>query len=141
MSIVVGTPNYGPMAIISDSLIQVLATPVSVDLKTTGATSLYTVPSGKSLILISAILRMTNADTATVPAVIGIGKTSAYNEFRDTETLIDFDTTGDIVNISSSPSNNVTSVFAAGDIVAINVITGATATTATASATLIGYLI
>lgn len=43
-----------------------LSTVDAINMKSTGQTTLYTVPAGKSCIVTKAILRITTADTAAV---------------------------------------------------------------------------
>lgn len=118
-----------------------LATVTGVNGKTTGATNLYTVPTGKTLILLSVVPRVTAADTVTVPPIIQIGKTPAFTEWLATGTLTGATAVGKLFNLGNFVATTVASTFAAGEIVAVNFTTGATATTLTVAFDVIGYLV
>ena len=118
-----------------------LATVGGVDLKTVGQTTLYTVPSGKTLVIVEVIARLTAASGVTVAPVIRIGKAAAYNEWLGLTTLTGLDVAEEFIKLAESASALVYKTFAAGEVVKVDVQTGATATTMTATFYVFGYLV
>lgn len=118
-----------------------LATVNSINLKNTGATTLYTVPGGKTLIVLDIIIYATSVNTLAVAPIVRAGKTPLFTEFLALTTLTGLDTTGEYMSLSSTALGLIHSVFAAGEVLSLSVGTGATATTMTASAYVIGILI
>lgn len=119
----------------------ILATVDSIDLKATGQTTLYTVPSQKKLVIQDILVMITDDDSASVAAVVRVGKSAAYNEYTDNITLTSMFNAGSYTFLSpTGGSIALRKVMSNGDVVALDVTTGATATTLTASVSVIGYL-
>lgn len=118
-----------------------LSTITSVNLKNTGQTTLYTVPAGKTLILTDIIALATTASVVAVVPIIRIGKSASYNEWLPLTTLTGFDTTNKFTSLSVSAALLMHQTFAATEVVKVDVQTGATATTLTASFYCLGFLI
>lgn len=112
-----------------------------VDLATTGQTTLYTVPTGKTLIITEVILRVTAANAVIIVPSLRIGKASSYNEWLPITALTSLNATDKFLMLSSSAALLMHQSFAAGEVVKIDVTTGATATTLTAEVFTFGFLI
>lgn len=120
--------------------VSVLAKITGVDLKTTGQTTLYTVPTGKTLVLTNVIAIITTASVFATPAIIRIGKAAAYAEWLPLTTLTGLDTANKIIQLATATTLAIEQTFAAGEVIKIDVQTGAAATTLTASFHVLGYL-
>ncbi len=117
-----------------------LSTTTGIDLKTTGQTTLYTVPGGKTLVITDVIIYLTNGNTITVAAIVRVGKTAAFNQYIDNTTLTGLSATGNYLSLGSATTLEVHSVFDAADVVKLDVTTGATATTDTVTVYVFGFL-
>lgn len=112
-----------------------LSTTTSVDLKTTGNTTLYTVPGSTTVFVDKIIIRLTAASAITVAPVISLGNSATANEIIANTTLTGLDTVNEIWTIS------ITGLSVAAlttENIVLKVQTGATATTATATVYLFG---
>lgn len=118
-----------------------LATITSINLKNTGQTTLYTVPTGKTLFLTEIVMSATAASTITIPPIIRVGKASSYNEWLPLTTLTGLDTTNKFTQLTVSSTLLMHQTFAAAEVVKLDVQTGSTATTLTATAYLFGFLV
>lgn len=118
-----------------------LSTVSGIDLKTTGATNLYTVPTGKSVVITEIILRITAVNTFISGATISVGKSAAYNEWMAATAMGSLASIGQFRKLSHSAAGLIYQTFAAGEMAAINVTVAATATTLTATAEVYGFLI
>lgn len=113
---------------------------VAVDMKSGGATILFTVPTGKTLYLMGVFARTTLSDTITVGATVSIGgNASSYNDWLGTGTYTCPQGTGTVL-ASSGIVPTGQRVFNSGDSVVIKVVTGATAVTLNTQCTAFGYL-
>ncbi len=113
----------------------------NVDLKATGQTTLYTVPAGKNAIITEIVVVLSNGNTITVPPIARIGLASAYTEWMPATTFTGLAATNQSFNLSSSAALLVHTLFTTGQVVKVDVTTGATATTMTASFYVFGFLI
>ena len=120
---------------------QPLISVTGVDLKNTGQTTLYTVPSGKALIITDIIPVITAIDTVAVFPIIRIGKASSYNEWLSLTTIPSVTAAGQAFSLNTSGALAIRSIFTAGEVVSVDVQTAATATTLTATFHVFGYLI
>jgi hypothetical protein len=121
-------------------MVQRLGGATSVDLKTTGATTLYTVPAGKTLIITNLVSRITSSNTFATPATIRVGKSPSYTEYLSATALTGLNAAGMYFDLASATALSLHNTFAAGEVVSIDVTLGAGATTLTADFDLIGYL-
>lgn len=121
--------------------IGVLATVLGINLKNTGQTTLYTVPSGKTLIITDILLIPTTANTITIPPIIRIGKASNYNEWAPLVTLTGLNAANQLFSLATAATGLIRQTFAAGEVVKLDVQTGATATSLTITTYLFGFLI
>ena len=124
-----------------DGQVSVLATITSINLKNIGATTLLLVPAGKTLIIYDVLLFTTAADTVTVAPIVSVGKAASYNEWLALSTMTGLTSIAKTISLNSTALGLIQSSFAAGETVAFNVGTGATATTLTVTAYLIGILV
>lgn len=118
-----------------------LNTVSGVDLKATGQTTLYTVPSGKSAIITEIVGVISSANTVAVPPAARIGLASAYTEWMPITTFTGINATNQFFNLSSSGALLIHTLFTTGQVVKIDVTTGATATTLTGTFYVFGFLI
>ena len=124
------------------SSVKISAT-TGVDLTIATTTNLYTVPTGKKLVLLGAVLRITAVDTVLVGGTVSIGSNaSAYDDFRSAISPSGFDTVDTCLFMDSGLMNSsFYPIYAAGTVIKININVGVTATTCTGAVDLFGYLI
>lgn len=116
-----------------------LASVSGINLKTTGQTTLYTCPNGKTCVITDVLLLVTGANTIAVPPILRIGKASSYNEWLPLTTLTGLDTTNKFTSLAVSAALLMHQTFAGNDVVKVDVQTGATATTLTVTAYVFGF--
>jgi len=109
-----------------------------IDLTTTGVTTVFTAPSGKIALIFGVLLEATDADTVTVVPQISLGLNPSTTNIFPTETLINFDTTGDLYLYWANVHKAVTVVD--GGILDLDVVMAATATTLDVTARILGIL-
>ena len=111
------------MSSLKELTAETLLSSTTVALNTTGATTLYTVPTGKRCVITKAIL-IAGADCST--SALTIGLSTALTDFLNTQTLSAIDAQYDVAILQPVP--NATSVknesYAAGAIIQVNVTTG-----------------
>jgi hypothetical protein len=145
-SVEIGSNNTDKLALSAEgvkfagrSLPQILSTTTGINAKSVAATALYTVPTGKSLIITAAYVRCTAASsivsgpTAEIE-VQGIGPYLTGFAMTD---LTETDTVG---LISPSP-NTVFLRIAQNSVVRLNITSGASGTSQTVAVDLVGYLV
>ena len=97
-----------------------LISSANLDLSSATAQTLYTVPTGKTLVITKCVL-VFGADAGA--STITIGRSTALTDFLDTQTLGSLDAAGDVGIIQPIP--NATTVlnktYAAGIIIQVNV--------------------
>lgn len=120
-------------------IIQKLSGVTGVDLKTTGPTTLYTVPAGKTLVITGLIVRVASVNTFATPPTARVGKAAAYTEYMPATALAGLNTVGMYVDLAIFGSQ-FHNKFNATDVVAVDITIGAGATTLTADFDVIGYL-
>lgn len=121
----------------------VLASIAGIDGKVVAETNLLTVPAGKSAIVEAAIVRVTVASAITVAGIAGIKDTTAENGIINGITFTGLDAVDEcymmVPSISTSGVNLLFSV-PAGNVIVFNLFSAFTATTATLTVDLLGYL-
>ena len=125
----------------SHNVILKLATVGSIDLKTQASTNLFTVPTGKTLFVTDIIIRITTADTFSTPVSMEVGKTAGFDEWMAATELTGLDTAEEFISLASLANGSIRQTFAAAEVLALNITTGAGATTLTGEATVFGFLI
>lgn len=118
-----------------------LGTVTGIDLKSTGATTLYTVPSGKTAYITEILIRITAVSAFISGATLGVGKTPSYNEWLAATAMGALSSTSQFRLLSHSAAGLIYQSFEATEVVAVNVTVGAVSTTLTAACDVFGYLI
>lgn len=119
-------------------VVGVLSSTTGIDGTMVGVTPLYTVPMGKTAIIIETNFRMTNANTVTVAGTMGVGVAAGEDDINAPAMLTGLDTTGKVFNYGIfGPSVTV----AAGATIKLGIDVGYTAVAATLAVDLLGYLI
>jgi len=116
----------------------ILSTTTGIDAKIATTTNLYTVPSGKTAVITGAVIRITTADTITVPPTLGIGIVAGEENIFASTQLVGLDAGNEIYKFTSS-GTLISGV--ATEVIKLGIDTGATATTMTITVDLIGYLL
>ena len=131
------------MAYLRENAITRLSTTSSVDMKTVAATTLFTIPAGKTGVITHIVIRSLTASLAGGTDYNFGGNSADFNDFRDAVDLsgITGGSTAYTIVTQHAGGDIVSSVLqSAGDVFKINVITGSTAA-CTASIDLFGYLV
>lgn len=117
---------------------RLLSTTGSIDGTATGATNLFTVPTGKKLIVDKVILEATTFTGTSGTLAAGVGVAAGEEDIYSSTDLIGFDTTGDGWEFDATGSIVLP---AASDVVKLGIDTALTGTTATITAYLFGWLV
>lgn len=123
----------------SSPLMAILSVTTDLDLTTTGTTTVYTVPAGKSAIVLGCLLRIKAADTVTTDAEVSIGINPSTTDLFAAETLVAVQAVNDFWSFWKDESGGA--LAGSGSLIDLNVITAATATTLDSDIYLIGLLI
>jgi Lower baseplate protein N-terminal domain len=129
----------GQVVFTNKSVITCLSTTTGIDMKTSGVTALYTIPTGKTMCVTHVVVRDPSA-TLAGGTDYDFGTSAACSSWRQTVDLQTMTATTDVMVITPSTAvpvkytNNV-----AASIFAIKVSTGSTGA-ATATVDLFGYL-
>lgn len=118
--------------------VQVLSSRNSVDMTITQISSLFLVPTGKTVIILGVLIEAATANSVTVVPTISLGIAGGENDIFPAESLVDFDTVGDTWSNWLVFSN--ARAGTAGQEIKMN-ITGGTATFLVANIHLMGFLI
>lgn len=122
-------------AFISEQIVSIVS---DINLKTTGFTTLYTVPTGKKFFLSSLIIECTEATSITVESTIDLGFNDPdYNNFTDNLLLEGLLTSSDFYKATISAA---TKIMSAGDELKMNVVTASTGTSQTVKVYVSGLL-
>jgi len=116
----------------------ILSTITGIDGKTTGPTNLFTVPTGKTAIILAAVMRLTTAVSLTSPGRISIGRSGSPTDIFSEATLLGFDTSGETYSFQGQGNR---AVAEAGATIVMNIAVAFGGTTATLACDLIGYLV
>ena len=119
----------------------VLARVDSINLKTVAQTTLYTVPTSKKVIIQDILMMISDDDSASVGATVRVGKTAAFNEFVDNKTMSGLLNAGAYASLMEQVGSGTMKIMSNGDVIALDVTTGATATTLTATVFVVGFLV
>jgi hypothetical protein len=129
------------MAALKENAITKLTTVTGIDAKTVATTTLYTVPTGKTLKVDHIVIRVTafTAGTKSVQAVASFGGNSAtYDDFLNTVTYT-VAASGVFIKDSAALATAFP-LYAAASVFKISIETGSDATTETWGVDLFGYL-
>lgn len=117
----------------------VLATISAINGKTVAATDLYTVPADKIAVITGVILRPTTATAITVEAEGSVGTNATdYDNIRAASAFTGLTAAS---TVYAQQFAGAIATAAAAEVVKLNITVGATGTTLTLQATLLGYLI
>ena len=127
------------MADVKEKTVSLLSTTtVGTDLSTTGVTTLYTVPAGKSLVISHA--HLTAGGDVGASLAFTIGQVGALTDFIGTTNGDNLDAASDVIKVqpvpSATPATN--KVYAAGTVIQINIAVGGNAVSGIVD--LFGYL-
>lgn len=115
-----------------------LSTTTSINAKTTGTTSLYTVPSGKTAIITKAIVVVTAASSITQGPTLGIGVAAGEDDIFYSTQLTGLTAT---TKVYAFDAIGTYVAAAATDVIKVGIDTAASGTSMTISIYLFGYLI
>jgi hypothetical protein len=131
--------STGVIEINSLPLPTTLSSIASIDLTTTGTTSLYTVPTGRSAIITAVIIRPTTATAANADGAISVGtNASTYDDIIANTTLTGLDSTTE--HYVATPGG-VSHTAAAAEVITFQVDTAETGTALIVTVDVIGYLL
>ena len=143
-----GTPVTKKATVNVFGAIRNLSTITGINAKTVATTSLYTVPTGKSLIFQYVVVRITEFTSGgkTIYSVMSAGTNDPnYNNVLvsiTTDGVIAINTYFSVGVISEQVmASSVPPILSAGQILKLNITTGSNATTETWAVDLFGYLI
>jgi hypothetical protein len=129
---------FGTSTVASQSITK-LATVTGIDATTVAVTPLFTVPTGKSAVITSVVIRCTVADTVAVSATASLGSEAVtFANWFAAEDIIVADTNEFIIKTATTA---VAIVSLAGEVFSLNITTGATATSQTIAVDVFGYLL
>ena len=119
----------------------VIATALSVDAMTTGANTIYTVPTGYVYVFTNAIIAVSAADSITEGATISIGTNATWDNIVP-DTALGLVTAGQY-GLVGLPAGTTTgaSIATASSVVSINIDTAATGTSQSLYVYLFGFLV
>jgi hypothetical protein len=129
------------MSALKELAVTKLATITGIDAKTIAATTLYTVPSGKSLVVDHVVIRCTafTVGAKSVQAIASFGGNSAtYDDFLNSVT---YTIAAASVKIRDGIDDTVVPIYAAAALFKLSIETGSNATTETWAIDLFGYLV
>ena len=113
-----------------------LSTTTGVDGTTTGVTALYTVPSGKTMCITKAAVRLSSVATFTSPPTIGIGVAAGEDDIFAPESTLGLDATTKVYWFSSE---NLAVLATSGQTISLGIDDAAVAGTYTIAVDLFGY--
>lgn len=126
---------FGPQA---TTTVSRLASVASISGTTTGVTSLYTVPAGRTAIITSANVRCTAANTVSAGPMLGIGVAAGEDDIYAATSLAALITVGQLYGFTTS---GISVSAAAGSVIKVGIDTAATGTSQTLTIDLVGYLV
>ena len=129
------------MSALNEYALTKLATVTGIDAKVVAATTLYTVPAGKTMIPDHIVIRVTafTVGSKGVQAIASFGGNSAtYDDFLNTVT---YTVAAADVFIRDSVEDTAVVTQSAADVFKISIETGSDATTETWAIDLYGYLV
>lgn len=116
----------------------VLATVTGIDAKTTGTTTLYTVPTGKTAIITGAYVRCTAATAITIGPTLGIGIAANEDDIFASTALATVTAT---TNVWGFVTSGLQRNAVATSVIKVGIDAASTGTSQTLAIDLVGYLI
>ena len=129
------------MTALNENAVTLLSTTTGINAKSVATTLLYTVPTGKTLIPVFVVIRVTSytAGSKSIQAVASFGGNSAtYDDFLNSVT---YTVAAQDVFIRDGVEDSAVTVQAAGDEFRISIETGSDADTETWAVDVFGYLL
>jgi len=117
-----------------------ITTTASIDLTSTGSTTLYTVPTGKTFIPLEIILRVTSASAANGDAEAQVENTASSGDIVATTILSGMTSVDDSYRLSPGIGGTIR-ICDSAETVKLNVTSAESGTTLDVSADLFGYLL
>lgn len=115
-----------------------LASVAGISGTTTGITSLYTVPTGRTAIITSANVRCTAATAITVGPTLGMGVAAGEDDIYAATSLASLTAVGQLYGFTTT---GMSVSAAAGSVIKVGIDTAATGTSQTLTIDLVGYLV
>lgn len=128
--------------LLRENAITKLATVAGIDAKSVATTELFSVPTGKSMIVTKRVIRVTEFTVGSkgVQAVASFGGNSAtYDDWQNSATI----TVAAVSKafVYNAPDDTALPVYASGTSFRVSIETGSDATTETWAVDLFGYLV
>lgn len=118
--------------------LSVLSAGTTVDLTATGSTTIYTVPSNRSLLVAGCLLQITTANTVSTDATASLGISPSTDNLFNAEPLVETQGVNDVWSFWSDKTTLL--MASAGESIVVDVTVAATATQLNAATHLIGIL-
>ena len=113
-----------------------LAEVTGINAKSTGTTTLYTVPSGSTVVILEVVLRCTAATDITAPAEAGVGIAAGEDDIFASQPLYGLTATGKQFTF---PNGGLAATAQSDEVIKLGIDTAATGTSQTLDADIIGY--
>ncbi len=123
--------------LVADGDVGILATVTSIDATSTGTTALYTVPVGKTAVILDAIVRCTAATAISAPAEGGVGIAAGEDDIFSSQSFTSLTASGAHYRF---PGGGFSQTAEASDVIRLGIDTAATGTSQTLAVDLIGYV-
>lgn len=117
-----------------------LATIPGINLKNTGQTTLFTVPTGYTAIITDVIVEITASSVFAIAATGRVGKTASYDEFIAATAFTGLSAVGNYFSLATASLLGIHTKFVAGEVIKLDITVGATATTLTGQIHVLGFL-
>ncbi len=117
----------------------ILSTVTGIDATATGLTNLYTVPSGKTAIIIGAILRITALTAFVGVGTGGIGTNVTQDDIMSSRAMTGLNAVGSVFCFMNS--NSASAIASSSSTIQLGIDVSFVAGTCTIALDLIGYLI
>lgn len=115
-----------------------LATVTGINAKSTGTTTLYTVPGGKTAVITDVVVRCTAASAITVPASAGVGIAAGEDDIYASASMTGLTAANKAWRF---PNGGVMAVGTAASVIKLGIDTAATGTSQTLACDVMGYLL
>jgi hypothetical protein len=119
-----------------DKKIDLIASVDSIDAKVAAVTPLFTVPTGKKLVITEINVRVIAADTVTVSPTLGVGIAAGEDDIMPSTLLSNLDVLDEVFKYETEGTFKIGKP---ADVVKLGIDTGATAITMTIGVDLLGY--
>lgn len=118
----------------------ILGKVADVDLKTTGQTTLYTVPAASTgCVVTDVMLMISDSDTATIGPTVQVGVTPSFNEWLGSTALTTLTSLYKSKSLNSVATGREPMAFGPTDVIKLDITVGATATSLRATVVILGF--